>query len=115
MVKITKHALRVNAILIALKDDENADVIDTICIFIKPIIEKWRNNPVTASLLAKGLRIVYGWNITEAVAETFLARLESKGEVTRNERHALIATPSSSEDDNEETVVDYMNQPCLSG
>lgn len=96
-LKITRQALRVNAMLVSLRGHGDTDVIDAICILLLPILEVWRGQPITTSLLSRGIRGTYGWNITESVASVFIERLERDGQLERsgNGRSSiLISAPS---------------------
>ena len=82
--------------LVALKGRDGADVLDAICELFRPMLETWRRKPITASLLSKGIKVIYGWNVTDSVAQTFLTRLERNGDLSRQgDTHAgpLISTP----------------------
>lgn len=82
--------------LVALKGRDGADVLDAICELFRPMLETWRGKPITASLLSKGIKAKYGWNVTDSVAQTFLTRLERNGDLSRQgDTHAgpLISTP----------------------
>ncbi|OYU39569.1 MAG: hypothetical protein CFE33_09345 [Pseudorhodobacter sp. PARRP1] len=72
-------AIRVNAVLSAFRDHETSDVVDALCYFFVPILDKVRGNPMTGSFLAKAAGLVYGWSLTESVGEVFLERLVAKG------------------------------------
>ncbi len=72
-------AIRVNAVLSAFRDDENSDVVDALCYFFVPILDKVSGNPMTASFLAKASALIYGWNLTDSVGQVFLERLVSHG------------------------------------
>lgn len=72
---IGPSAIRVNAVLSAFRDDEDSDVVDALCYFFVPILDRASGTPMTGSLLAKASGFVYGWNLTESVGELFLQRL----------------------------------------
>jgi hypothetical protein len=79
--------------------NENADVLDALCYFFVPLLEKWRGQPVTANFLARGAKIIYGWNLTEAVGQSFLERLRALVLVTPAENGArvLLSTPADAD------------------
>ncbi|PIV75989.1 MAG: hypothetical protein COW55_03380 [Rhodobacteraceae bacterium CG17_big_fil_post_rev_8_21_14_2_50_65_11] len=90
-------AVRVNAVLTAFRDDENSDVIDSLCYFYVPILDKLSGKPITASLLAKAAKLIYGWNLTESVGHVFVERLAAQGHLLKEERNGqdyFIAQPS---------------------
>ncbi len=84
-------AIRVNAVLSAFRDNENSDVIDALSYFFIPILDTIREEPVTASLLAKAAGLIYGWSMTNSVGEVFLERLAQNGhirvEYDKHEKH----------------------------
>jgi hypothetical protein len=91
-------AVRVNAVLAAFRDDENSDVIDALCYFYVPILDKLSGKPITASLLAKAAKLIYGWNLTESVGHVFVERLTAQGHLVREAKNGqdyFIAQPSS--------------------
>lgn len=90
-------AVRVNAVLSAFRDDENSDVIDSLCYFYVPILDKLQGKPITASLLAKAAKLIYGWNLTESVGHVFVERLVAQGHLVEEQKHGnaiFIAQPS---------------------
>lgn len=90
-------AVRVNAVLSAFRDNENSDVIDALCYFYVPILDKLHGKPITASLLAKAAKLIYGWNLTESVGHVFVERLVAQGhlvEEQKNGQTVLVAQPS---------------------
>lgn len=90
-------AVRVNAVLSAFRDDENSDVIDALCYFYVPILDKLHGKPITASLLAKAAKLIYGWNLTESVGHVFVERLVAQGhlvEEKKNGQTIFVAQPS---------------------
>lgn len=90
-------AVRVNAVLSAFRDNENSDVIDALCYFYVPILDKLHGKPVTASLLAKAAKLIYGWNLTESVGHVFVERLVAQGhlvEEQKNGQTVFVAQPS---------------------
>lgn len=90
-------AVRVNAVLSAFRDDENSDVIDALCYFYVPILDKLSGKPITASLLAKAAKLIYGWNLTESVGHVFVERLTAQGhlvKVIENRKVYFIAQSS---------------------
>lgn len=76
---IGPSAVRVNAVLSAFRDGEDSDVVDALCYFFVPILDKVSGKPVTGSFLAKASGLVYGWNLTESVGDVFLERLVEHG------------------------------------
>ncbi|WP_372575173.1 hypothetical protein [Ruegeria jejuensis] len=78
-------AVRVNAVLSAFRDDDNSDVIDALCYFYIPILDKLSGKPITASLLAKAAKLIYGWNLTESVGHVFVERLVAHGHLASGE------------------------------
>lgn len=97
-MSIGPSAIRVNAVLSAFRDGENSDVIDALCYFFVPILDKISGKPVTASLLAKAAKLIYGWKITESVGQVFIERLAAHGHLEREEQNGkdyFIAQPSS--------------------
>ena len=76
---IGPSAVRVNAVLSAFRDDENSDVVDALCYFFVPILDKVAGKPMTGSFLAKASGLMYGWNLTESVGDVFLERLVVHG------------------------------------
>jgi len=98
---IGPSAVRVNAILSAFRDDENSDVVDALCYFFVPILDKVAGNPMTGSFLAKASGYVYGWNLTESVGDVFLKRLVERGFIAvegdgRDKRYVAQASPEMS-------------------
>ncbi|MEP4198124.1 MAG: hypothetical protein ABJL99_21060 [Aliishimia sp.] len=94
-------AIRVNAVLSAFRDDESSDVVDALCYFFVPILDKVAGNPMTGSFIAKAGGLVYGWNLTESVGEVFLERLVAHGFVTvegsgKDKRYIAQASPEMS-------------------
>jgi len=90
-------AVRVNAVLSAFRDDENSDVIDALCYFYVPILDKLHGKPITASLLAKAARLIYGWNLTESVGHVFVERLVAHGHLVEEQKNGqtiFVAQPS---------------------
>ena len=105
---IGPSAVRVNAVLSAFRDHEKSDVIDALCYFYVPILDKLKGNPITASLLAKAAKLIYGWNLTESVGEVFVERLLEHGHLKREDRNGqsvLIAQPSPDLSENIETSI----------
>lgn len=91
-------AVRVNAVLTAFQDNENSDVVDALCYFFVPILDKVSGNPMTGSFLAKASGLVYGWNLTESVGEVFLERLVENGFIKvegKGKDKRFIAQPNS--------------------
>lgn len=80
---IGPSAVRVNAVLAAFRDSENSDVIDALAYFFVPILDKLSGKPITASLLAKAGKLIYGWNLTESVGQVFVERLVEQGHLKR--------------------------------
>lgn len=98
---IGPSAIRVNAVLSAFRDSENSDVIDALCYFFVPILDKISSNPVTGSFLAKAGGLVYGWNLTESVGDVFLERLVARGFIAvegdgQDKRYIAQASPEMS-------------------
>ena len=80
-------AVRVNAVLAAFRDDDNSDVIDALCYFYVPILDKLSGKPITASLLATAVKLTYGWNLTQSVGHVFVERLVAHGHLVAEERN----------------------------
>lgn len=102
-MSVGPSAVRVNAVLSAFRDDESSDVIDALCYFYIPILDKVSGKPVTASFLAKAAKMIYGWKLTESVGQVFLERLEARGHLKRentNGQEQLFAQPSPELADN---------------
>lgn len=94
---IGSSAVRVNAVLAAFRDNENSDVIDALSYFFVPIVDKLSGKPITASLLAKAGKLIYGWNLTESVGQVFIERLIQQGHLKPEDRgtqKVLIAQAS---------------------
>jgi len=90
-------AVRVNAVLSAFRDNENSDVIDALCYFYVPILDKLHGKPITALFLAKAAKLIYGWNLTESVGHVFVERLVAQGhlvEEQKNGQTVFVAQPS---------------------
>ncbi|MCB1352632.1 MAG: hypothetical protein KDK03_07850 [Rhodobacteraceae bacterium] len=90
-------AVRVNAVLAAFRDNENSDVIDALCYFYVPILDKLHGKPITASLLAKAAKLIYGWNLTESVGHVFVERLVAQGHLVEEQKNGqtiFVAQPS---------------------
>ncbi|MGR3391606.1 hypothetical protein, partial [Sagittula sp.] len=88
---------RVNAVLSAFRDNENSDVIDALCYFYVPILDKLHGKPITASLLAKAAKLIYGWNLTESVGHVFVERLVAQGHLVEEQKNGqtiFVAQPS---------------------
>lgn len=85
-MSVAPSAIRVNAVLSAFRDDENSDVVDALCYFFVPILDKLSGNPITASFLAKAAKLIYGWKLTESVGEVFVERLLAHGHLKREEK-----------------------------
>lgn len=83
-------AVRVNAVLSAFRDGENSDVIDALCYFYVPILDRVHGNPITASLLAKAAKLIYGWNITESIGHVFIERLVSQGHLLEENKNGQV-------------------------
>lgn len=91
-------AIRVNAVLSAFRKNENSDVVDALCYFFVPILDKVNGNPMTASFLAKASALVYGWNLTDSVGQVFLERLVDHGFIVveghgKQKRYIAQASP----------------------
>jgi len=105
---IGPSAVRVNAVLSAFRDNENSDVIDALCYFYVPILDRLKGNPITASLLAKAAKLIYGWNLTESVGEVFIERLLAHDHLKREEKNGqtvFIAQPSPDLSESMETSI----------
>lgn len=76
---ITTQALRVYATLEGMKANSEEDVIDALLPFVMPVLGVMNEKVFDRPLFAKGLNALYGWNLTEAVAEVFEGRLRAKG------------------------------------
>lgn len=101
-------AVRVNAVLSAFRDNENSDVIDALCYFYVPILDKLHGEPITASFLAKAAKFIYGWNLTESVGHVFVERLVAQGhlvEEQKNGQTVFVAQPSPELAANVETSI----------
>ncbi len=101
-------AVRVNAVLSAFRDDENSDVIDALCYFYVPILDKLHGKPITASLLAKAAKLIYGWNLTESVGHVFVERLVVQGHLVEEQKNGqlvFVAQPSPELAVNVETSI----------
>lgn len=108
MMTVGPAAVRVNAVLAAFRDDENSDVIDALCYFYVPILDKLHGKPITASLLAKAAKLIYGWNLTESVGHVFVERLVAQGhlvEEQKNDQTIFVAQPSPELAANVETSI----------
>lgn len=101
-------AVRVNAVLSAFRDNENSDVIDALCYFYVPILDKLHGKPITASLLAKAAKLIYGWNLTESVGHVFVERLVAQGHLVEEHKTGqtiFVAQPSPELAANVETSI----------
>ncbi len=105
---IGPSAVRVNAVLAAFRDSENSDVIDALAYFFVPILDKLSGKPITASLLAKAGKLIYGWNLTESVGQVFVERLVEQGHLKPENsggKEVLIAQASPNLTGNVESAI----------
>lgn len=87
---ISPAAVRVNAVLSAFREHENSDVIDALCYFFVPMLDRVHGNPVTASLLAKAAKLIYGWNLTESIGHVFIERLVAHGHLIEQDKNGQV-------------------------
>lgn len=87
---VSPAAVRVNAVLSAFRDGENSDVIDALCYFFVPLLDRVHGNPITASLLAKAAKLIYGWNLTESIGHVFIERLVAQGHLVQENKNGQV-------------------------